>query len=200
MKIPNPYFQNVPKYGDFCVEQVIVAYVYPLLSVLKDNAGNRYLCMCFDTRGTQQWLISPISPANLVKLLTNQLTLKEAFIKDADTVIYAFRNYETKADSFVQMTPQQVPTDYLPEAGEYLDAEPDEWEAYIQQINASTCGWIESLAAAPIFSSTENCGIRIFVKVPKRYSALTQYSSRYRGAVSALQRICCGVYPSEVEV
>lgn len=199
MKIPEPYFENVPEYGNLSVEQVIVAYVYPLLSVLKDKAGSRYLCMCFDTRGTQQWLIAPISSASLVKLLTNWLTLQEAFTKDADTVIYAFRNYETKTDSFVQMTPQQVPQDYLPASGEYLDAEPDEWETYIQQINASSSSWVESWASAPIFSSMEICGIRIFVKTPEHYPALVRHSNQYCGTVCALQRICGGVYPSEVE-
>lgn len=200
MKIPEPYFENVPTLGNLSVEQVIVAYVYPLLSVLKDKAGSRYLCMCFDTRGTQQWLIAPISSANLVKLLTNRITLKEAFTKDANTVIYAFRNYETETDSFVQMAPQQVPQDYLPASGEYLDAEPDEWETYIQQINASASSWVESWAAAPIFSNMEICGIRVSLRIPKRYSAQKRHSKQYRGAVSASQCIRCGVYSSEVEV
>ena len=195
MKIPEPYFQNVPKYGNLSVEQVLVEYVYPLLSVLKDSAGNRYLCMCFDTRGTQQWLIAPISPSNLIKLLTNRLTLKDSFVKDTETVVYAFRNYETKTDSFLPMAAEKVPQEYLPEAGEYLDAEPDEWEAYIERINASACSWVESWAAAPIFSSKlENRGMTIFVNPVRQYAAPQKASKRYESKVTAVQCIPCGVY------
>ena len=195
MKIPEPYFQNVPKYGNLSVEQVLVEYVYPLLSVLKDSAGSRFICMCFDTRGTQQWLIAPISPSNLIKLLTNRLTLKDSFVKDTDTVVYAFRNYETKTDSFLPMAPEKVPQEYLPEDSEYLDAEPDEWEAYIGRINASVCGWVESWAAAPIFSNKlENRGMTVFVNAVRQYAAPKKESKRYESKITAVQCIPCGVY------
>lgn len=195
MKIPNPYFENVPKYGNLVVEQVIVEYIYPLLSVLKDKNGDRYLCMCFDTRGSQQWLISPISSSNLIKMLTNRLTLKDSFIKDTDIVIYAFRDYETRKDSFLQMASDKVPLDYLPEAGEYLDAEQNEWEEYIAKINASTCAWIESWAAAPIFSSRfGKKNVRISVNTTKQYPTSKMSKKSYVGTVSVAQCIPCGVY------
>lgn len=195
MKIPNPYFENVPKYGNLVVEQVIVEYVYPLLSVLKDSSGNRYLCMCFDTRGSQQWLISPISASNLIKMLMNRLTLKEAFVKDTGTVIYAYRNYETREDSFEQMASDKVPTEYLPEAGEYLDAEPNEWEEYIEKINASICDWIESWAAEPIYSNkVENRDARILVNMTKQYSLLKKQNKPYAVKALIAQCIPCGVY------
>ena len=34
MVVPNPYFKNVPGLGDLKIEQIVVDYVYPLLSVL----------------------------------------------------------------------------------------------------------------------------------------------------------------------
>ncbi len=195
MKIPNPYFENVPNYGNLVMEQIIVEYVYPLLSVLKDNSGSRYLCMCFDTRESQQWLISPISTSNLIKMLNNKITLKDCFIKDTDTVIYAFRNYETRTDSFVQMTPDAVPTDYLPEADEYLDAENNEWEAYIANINVSACAWVESWAAAPIFSSKiGNNGVRVSFNVTKQYQPMKSPDKLYAGRKAIAQCIPCGVY------
>ena len=195
MKIPNPYFENVPKYGNLVVEQVIVEYVYPLLSVLKDSSGNRYLCMCFDTRGSQQWLISPISASNLIKMLMNRLTLKEAFVKDTGIVIYAYRNYETREDSFEQMASDKVPTEYLPEAGEYLDAEPNEWEDYIEKINASICVWIESCTSEPIYSNwLENSYVRILVNTTKQYSLMSKQDKQYAVKTRVAQCIPCGVY------
>ncbi len=60
MRIPSLYFENTPLYGDLYMEEILVDYDYPLLMVLQDVSERRYLCMCFDTRGSQQWLITPI--------------------------------------------------------------------------------------------------------------------------------------------
>ena len=195
MKLPNPYFQDVPGYGNLYVEQVIVEYVYPLLSVLKDSSGQRYLCMCFDTRGMQQWLISPISVTSLVRMLTIRLTLKDSFVRDTDTVIYAYRNYETRTDSFARMTPGEVPAEYLPEQGEYLDAEQGEWDAYIAQLNTSMEGWIGNWVEPPIYvNKIVEYGVRIFMNTNRQYPAPEKTNKQYENRVLAAQCIPSGVY------
>lgn len=131
MSIPNPYFERVPQYGDLSMEKIIVDYVYPLLSVLKDSRGSRYLCMCFDTRGAQQWLITPISSKDLTALLKNEITLSAPFENTSSKKILAVRNYETKEESFLLLDAHQVPKEDLPEKGEYLDADSREWDEYI---------------------------------------------------------------------
>ena len=116
------------------MEQIIVEYVYPLLSVLKDEHGNRYLCICFDTRGAQQWIITPISTKNLIKLLKNKLTLSAPFESGDTPKVLAVRNYEEKKDCFNLLNASQIPEENLPVKGEFLDAEDDEWNAYIECI------------------------------------------------------------------
>lgn len=134
MLIPNPYFKNVPGCGDLRMEQVIVDYVYPLLSVLKDNRGSRYLCMCFDTRGMQQWIITPISSSALIELLQNQITLAFPFENPSTRKILVNMNYQTRVETFQVLDACQIPKEDLPEAGEYLDAEPGEWDEYIKTL------------------------------------------------------------------
>lgn len=51
MIIPDPYFRDVPSIGNLYMETVLEEHDFPLLSVLKDSSGVRYLCMCYDTRG-----------------------------------------------------------------------------------------------------------------------------------------------------
>ena len=57
MIIPDPYFRDVPSIGNLYMETVLEEHDFPLLSVLKDSSGVRYLCMCYDTRGHSigQW-------------------------------------------------------------------------------------------------------------------------------------------------
>lgn len=146
MRIPNPYFENVPCYGDLKMEQIIVDYVYPLLFVLKDKLGNRYLCICFDTRGKQQWIATPISVNDLIDILTNKLTLSKPFEDANSKKIYAVRNYETKIDSFKIVNAFDISPDNIPEKGEYLESEDGEWDEYIQTISADIdAGYIATL-------------------------------------------------------
>lgn len=135
MTIPNPYFKNVPGYGDLKMEQIIVDYIYPLLSVLIDDLGKRYLCMCFDTRGSQQWLITPVANRTLASLLRNEITLSSPFENPCTKKIVVFMDYKTREETFQSLSYGQVPKEYLPEAGEYLDAEPGEWESYIKTLS-----------------------------------------------------------------
>lgn len=163
MKIPNPYFKAVPQYGDLQMEQIIVDYVYPLLSVLKDSKNRRYLCMCFDTRGSQQQLITPISINTLVAILENKITLSAPFEDFSTEKVLAVRNYQTKEETFQLLHANEVPKVDLPEEGEYLDSELGEWEEYVEMLrpiapnvkrfigyvisyngkrtNTASCGW-----------------------------------------------------------
>lgn len=135
MAIPNPYFRNVPDWGDLRMEQVIVDYVYPLLSVLKDSSGTRYLCMCFDTRGAQQWLVTPVSNKILVDLLNNKITLSAPFEDSRTKKLRVIMDYHTRAEDFQFLNVSQISKEELPEAEEYLDAEPDEWAEYIRMLS-----------------------------------------------------------------
>ena len=137
--IPNPYFKNVPGCGDLKLEQVIVDYVYPLLSVLKDDTGSRYLCMCFDTRRAQQWIITPISSSALTALLENKITLAAPFEDPHSSKILVNMNYQTRAETFQVLDACQIPKEDIPEAGEYLDAEPGEWDEYIRTLEDRGC-------------------------------------------------------------
>lgn len=114
-------FKNVPGCGDLELDQVLVEYTYILLSVLKDKLNHKYLCMCFDTRGAQQWLITEISEDMLTALLNNKIPLIEPF-KNPDTrKILAVLDYQTQKESFQELKASEIPSEYLPADGEYLD-------------------------------------------------------------------------------
>lgn len=188
MNIPNPYFKDVPQYGDLVMEQIIVEYNYPLLSVLKDNANKRYLCMCFDTRGSQQWIIVPISDSNLIKLLTDRITLEFPFRKSESTAILAVRNYETKRESFQKILPKDIPDEDLPMPGEFLEAEEGEWNEYIATINSE---WIERSAGVTVYCKSMPYIMKLLIKQPsdifeqskKVFEIGESYSSEYNRRV-----------------
>ena len=136
MEIPDPYFKNVSSFGNLSMEQIIVDYDYPLLFVLKDIKGNRFLCRCFDTRGSQQWLLTPVANADLIALLEDRLELQTPFINENGTKVLAGFNHKTGEEECALLKAEEVPEHALPEAGEYLEAEPDERTSYIQNLRA----------------------------------------------------------------
>ena len=136
MNIPSPYFRGVPGIGDLEMDQVIVDYEYPLLSVLKSESDRYFLCMCYDVSDAQRWIIVPISPLNLQALLRNEITLDAPFQRPDAKKVLAEWSFSEKSDSYVSLDAgEEVPERCLPAAGDYLDAEPGEWDAYIKKLN-----------------------------------------------------------------
>ena len=135
MSIPSPYFVNTPLYGDLYMEEILVDYDYPLLMVLQDASKERYLCMCFDTRGSQQWLIAPIALEDLIALLRNEITLAKAFTDPRTKKILASMDYRTRADSYQLLDADEVPEADYPNPKDYLDPDPCEFDAYIMRID-----------------------------------------------------------------
>lgn len=174
MKIPKPYFKDVPVYGDLIMEQVIVEYVYPLLSVLKDRKGGRYLCMCFDTRGAQRWLAAPISNGDLIRLLKDRIPLDSPFKKCGRDVIFAVRNYGTKTDSFQLFKAWEIPQENLPAPGEYLEAEEGEWDSYIRALNDEEELWRSTFEEKPVFIRSRPIEVSFRSRSGQRFFSLDE--------------------------
>lgn len=128
------YFKAVPQYGDLWMEQVLVEYVYPILFVLVDGNSERYLCLCYNTVGRQEWVVAPSSKQGIIALLKNQISIRDSLTNGAPQVILVERCYETGTESSRAGRIADLPDGALPEAGEYMDAEPAEWDAYISRL------------------------------------------------------------------
>lgn len=135
MNIPSPYFKDVPGIGDLELDEIIVDYDYPLLSVLTSERAKHFLCMCYDVSDAQRWIITPVFVAQLKALLRNEITLDAPFKAPDSLKILAEWRSDTKKDTYRQISAEEIPERCLPIAGEYLEAEPDEWNDYIAQLD-----------------------------------------------------------------
>ena len=131
MKISNPYFLDIPEYGDLTMEYIIVEYSHPILFVLLDEIGHRYLCVCCDIRTEQRWIVNRIKCEDLLKLFSNDLSLEDAFKIGEHKKVVAVRNYQNKRESYRLVDFGEIDNDDLPVPGEFLDAEEGEYEEYI---------------------------------------------------------------------
>lgn len=154
MKIPDPYFENVPLYGTMHMERVIIDYDYPLLSVLKDDEGKRYISICYSVMDAQRWIVVPISDKKLIRLLTNKIPIAAPYQESKSGIVIATRNYSTRQDSFQIISAIDIPDNCLPDADELLNAESDEWTNYIMQIQTEDSDWKQTFYGTPIYINT----------------------------------------------
>lgn len=163
MRIPDPYFEGTP-YGDLKMEQIVVEYIYPLLSILIDNDRRRYLCICFKTEGSQEWIVTPIQDSEIKKLLTNNLTINAPFLDMTTKKLHIVRSYETLKETYYEIKGNEISKEWLPADGELLDAEEGEWSEYINThlLSYSERSYVESFVrtlyrfALPIFELEYN--------------------------------------------
>ena len=120
MNIPSPYFKDVPGIGNLELDEILVDYEYPLLSVLKSERGEYFLCMCYDVSGeresvVQRWAIVSITAERLKSLLRNEVMLISPFRAPVAVKILAEWKFSTKTDSYTRLkTQEKFPERCLP--------------------------------------------------------------------------------------
>lgn len=134
MRIPNPYFENIPIIGDLVMDYIIFEYDYPLLFICKTKGGEYYLGDCCDTYKEQRWLLAPISIDSIQKLLRNRITIREAFVNAVGLCCVATWSTGDLHEKYKLIGANEFAPEDLPEEGEYIDAEDNEHEDYILRI------------------------------------------------------------------
>ena len=135
----NVYFKDVPIYGDLEIDYIVVEDTYPVLFVLKNGKNDRFICVCCEVRDEQRWIINSITCEDLIKLLTDKITLADVFKINDFVKIVAIRNYSTKIETYYSTPPKSLDERDLPMPGVYLEAEPGEHNQYIELLENVIC-------------------------------------------------------------
>lgn len=99
MRIPNPFFKDIPTAGDLAVEQVLEEYQVLLLFVCTDENNRRYLCTCYNIHGRQEWFVAPITTGTLIDLLQDKITIHEALSSTDKDTFHVTLDYETRKET-----------------------------------------------------------------------------------------------------
>lgn len=122
-------FMIIDKLGMLEIETVLVEMNEPVFFICKNEKEDLFLCSCCQVnKNGKKWLITKTSPDIIVKILKDEITLREAFytFKDIQFSVCAF-------DGDIKITEHNaVDWDYensifLPDKGEYMEAEEDEF-------------------------------------------------------------------------
>lgn len=134
MRIPNPYFKNVPCLGDLVMDYIIYEYDYPVLFICKNGDSRFYLCDCCDTYKEQRWLIAPITLERIEQLLGDKITIREAFENATGQCCVATWSIGELHEKYKIINSKEFLQEDLPEEGAYVEADEGEHQEYIECI------------------------------------------------------------------
>lgn len=115
---------------------VFVQSIRPVLFACQDDASNVYLCCCHCSNGEKtEWVIAPTTYERLVRLLTDKITIRDAFTEGNTELFVATMGADDPSVTVVQRQLQAVAA-ILPTAGYYMEAEPGEFDEELVQLRA----------------------------------------------------------------
>ena len=123
------------KIGQMYIEKELVVGNEVVLFVCIDCDGKRYLFMTYDSYESE-YVIAPITNRNLVRMLTNKITMEEAF-RNSD-VIYKSMDKDNEAIDLETFSSSEFDPEMLPVKGEYYDLTPGFLSEYIDELNSET--------------------------------------------------------------
>ena len=136
MKDKKVYFENIPDIGNLNLDKILFEFEYtPIIFTCRDLKNNFYLCLCVDIRKIQEWIITPISPELLIRMLKNKITIYNAFKQSDEKKIMA---QYTKKDgiSYKEVNFNNIDDMLLLDKDEFLEDE-DSFSDYIEELEES---------------------------------------------------------------
>ena len=132
-------FMEVGELGRLKIDKIIFESFYPILFTCVNEKQQLFLCVCCQANEEgKKWLITRTTPQIMIDILTDRLTLREAFCKIKDIQYTVLHN----SNKIKIINGDKNDWDYeksyiLPDKDEYLEAEEGEFDeeiAYYQEI------------------------------------------------------------------
>lgn len=122
-------FSNVPRFKNISLDKVLFESKYPVMFTCKnDNDIYLFIC-CLVNSNSIKWIGTKTNYDILIEMLENKVTIHNAFLSVTDEKIVI--EYNSDKVTYSILKSDDIQKDLLPTAGEYMDAEDDE---YIQEI------------------------------------------------------------------
>ena len=147
--------------GQLYIDKVLFESNIPILFVCKNKEEELFLCVCCQSNiNGKKWLISSVDEETLILLLSDKISIRDAFLRDD-----SFRISVVSNDSGIWMgydeSDWQEDSVYLPKRGAFMETEEGEYEEELEyynlrQINRSYRDSFENiLSESEALSSTE---------------------------------------------
>ena len=118
-------FRRIPSFNKLNMDIILFESKHPILFTCKNGQEVYLFSCCLMNASVVKWIGTKIDYEILVRLLENKITIREAFLNGADEkLLIKYNGKDVQCNSIVK---EQIPVKLLPTAGEYMDAEEDEF-------------------------------------------------------------------------
>lgn len=132
------------------LDLVLVDFIYPVLFTCLDEFDNMYIAACYRADGqSREWVIADTTPGKVVSLLKNEIQIREMFLHVSlwNAVLLA----EDDFPNIRPVTAKELDANVLPTAGEYMDADSDEFESEIEELSKRARSGYRNVAVQRIY-------------------------------------------------
>ena len=138
---------SIPKLGNLQLDKVFFETYYPILFTCLNEKKELFLCVCCRANHEgKKWLITKTKPHVVIAMLKNEITIRNAMIMYEDvrvTIIDKGIGEEVTVAWYNEQDWDIENSVSLPAAGEFLDAEDEEYEeelAYFYEMHSKNTG------------------------------------------------------------
>lgn len=124
MKIEN-IFRSIPDFSNIVLDIILFENKYPVMFTCKNERDVYLFICCLMTADKVEWIGTKTTYDNLIELLENKITIRDAFLNITENKIII--DYNGKNVDYRVEKSGNIPESLLPTSGEYMDAEDDEY-------------------------------------------------------------------------
>lgn len=118
-------FRKVPEFHKIVLDKILFESKYPVMFTCKNNDDIYLFICCMSSAEKVEWIGTRTDYDTLIGLLENKITIRDAFLSvSAEKQLV---EYDGSKASCVEIKSENIPDKLLPTAGEYMDAEEDEF-------------------------------------------------------------------------
>ena len=151
------------------VDMVFVEAIKPILFTCLDEVGGRYICCCHRSDAEMcEWIVVPTTCERLIKLLTNQITIRSIFEQYEEFGFLASIRAGENVPHIQKIRIEALPSDFLPTAGYCMDADEGEFDeeiAVLKSVNKFKISYCE----ASFYVSAETLPISLEMPAVNKY-------------------------------
>ena len=122
-------FRKIPIFRDIKIDKILFESSYPILFTCIENINIYLFICCVNNSDETKWVGTKTSYPNLIELLTNEITIRDAFANVTDKKFLITK--KVTGVNFNEVDFKDLPQDLLPTAGEFLETESGELEEEI---------------------------------------------------------------------
>jgi len=126
-------FFRLAKYGALYMDKIIFEAAYPVLFICTDEKKHLFMCVCCQNNEEgRRWLICRTTADNILDMLRDKASIRASLLKMPNDRFMIYEAVGEKPTEVDDSTVWEEESIYLPKKGEFLDAEPGEFDDEIQ--------------------------------------------------------------------